>query len=253
MQTSERFNFYAENDFSETYFPPPNSHSTLQCLNLPPQLIECEVSIIIPARDEADRLPAALNAATKLTNFKGEPLAPRRYEIIVLANNCVDDTAEIARRWQKSDSNLPPVHVAEITLPPDEAHVGRARKILMDAAFQRFWSAGKRRGVIASTDGDTRVSETWMAAILAEIKNGADAVSGRILVDEYELKSLDDETRAFHLRDVGYRLLAAELEGFLFPEPHDSLPRHHQHFGANFAVTADAYCRAEVVTRANGL
>ncbi|MEP7037823.1 MAG: glycosyltransferase family 2 protein, partial [Acidobacteriota bacterium] len=77
-----------------------------------------------------------------------------------------------------------------------------------------------------------------------EIRNGADAVGGRILIDENEFKSLGKKAENFHLLDEEYRLLAAEIEDFYDRIPHDSLPRHHQHFNGSFAVTTDAFERA---------
>ena len=49
--------------------------------------------------------------------------------------------------------------------------------------------------------------------------------------------------RAFHLPDVTYRYLVAEVEARLAPDPFDPWPRHFQHFGPSMAVTADAYRR----------
>ena len=75
----------------------------------------------------------------------------------------------------------------------------------MDEAYHRLCSLGSTRGVIASTDGDSQVSPTWIAANLYEINCGADAVGGRILTDGTERSNLDPYTRACYLRDVGYR------------------------------------------------
>ena len=111
----------------------------------------------------------------------------------------------------------------------------------MDEAYRRLTTLGHRRGVLASTDGDTRVAPSWIAAILDEIQKGADAVGGRILTDRAGRVALDDYTRLCHLREVGYRYLIAELETYLDPNPYDHWPRHYQHFGASLAVTAQMY------------
>ena len=50
--------------------------------------------------------------------------------------------------------------------------------------------------------------------------------------------------RRYHLRDAAFYLLIAELEDRLDPQPHDPFPRHHQHFGASFAVTTELYERS---------
>ena len=57
----------------------------------------CEAIVIIPARDEREALPAALSALAGQLDLCGRPLDRCRFEVIVLANNCVDDTAAVAR------------------------------------------------------------------------------------------------------------------------------------------------------------
>lgn len=195
---------------------------------------------MIPVRDEADNLNATLAAVTRQFDLAGIRIDPRRYEILILANNCLDNSAEIVRRWQLKQA-LPPIHLAEIEFSPTEANCGHARRMVMEAAFLRLKKLGKKRGVIASTDGDTRVAPDWIAATLLEINLGADAVSGRIMIEPKELAALDGKTRRYHLLDVYYRYLAAELESYLAPLVFDPRPRHHQHFNASFAVTVEAY------------
>ncbi|MEP6925235.1 MAG: glycosyltransferase family A protein [Pyrinomonadaceae bacterium] len=208
-----------------------------------PTLPQCEISVAIPVRNEADQLDSTLRAVTAQVDCAGNRFDPRRFEILILANNCADESAAVVRQWQLKPS-LPPIHLAEIELPPAQANCGRARQIVMDAAFTRLKKLKKSRAVIASTDGDTRVASDWIAMTLSEIHRGADAVSGRIMIRPNELANMDVNTRRYHLRDVYYRHLVAELEGYLAPVPSDPHPRHHQHFNASFAVTVETYQRA---------
>jgi len=208
-----------------------------------PPLPQCEISVVIPVRDEAENLHSTLRAVTRQVDLAGVRLDPRRFEILVLANNCTDNSASVVRQWQ-SKTSLPPIHLSEVNLPSAEANCGRARQIVMEAAFLRLKKLGRKRGVIASTDGDTRVASDWVAATLLEINRGADAVSGRIMIEPDELTALDKKTRLYHLRDVYYRHLVAELESYLAPVSFDPRPRHHQHFNASFAVTVEAFERA---------
>ena len=213
---------------------------SLEPLVNPPPSPHCEVCVIVPVRDEAENLMATLDALAHQTDLEGRPFDRERYEIILLANNCSDDSAAIAHRFAKQHPALI-LHVAEITLSNSEAYVGRARRILMDEAYRRLTFLGHERGVIASTDGDTRVAPTWVAATLHEIRKGADAVGGRILTERASRVALDPYARLCHLREVGYRYLVAELETYLDPDPYDCWPRHYQHFGASLAVTAQMY------------
>ena len=165
---------------------------------------------------------------------------PRLHEVIVLANNCRDGSAELARRFGARTPGLT-LHVAEVDLPPARAHVGTARRLLMDEACRRLISLGRPRGVIASTDGDTRVGPGWLAATWDEVARGADAVGGDIRTDRAGRASLGLRARRAYLADVAYRRLLAELEARLDPDPADPWPRHHHHTGASLAVTAEAY------------
>ncbi len=199
----------------------------------------CVLSVVIPVRDEEASLPATLEALASQLDADGSPLDPDLYEIILLVNNSVDRSAEIARAFASRHPALV-LHVAEIDLPDQEAHVGRARRLLMDTAAGRLPASG----LIATTDADTVVAPDWIAMMLAEFEAGADAVAGRILVDPAGFAEHDGAARRFHLLDVTYRSLVAELEARLAPDPHDPWPRHFQHFGPSIAVTITAYRRA---------
>lgn len=188
-------------------------------------------------------LESTLAALAHQVDLSGHPLSTDRYEIILFANNCSDDSVAISHRFARQQPNLV-LHIAERTLPPAQAYIGWVRQRLMDEAYCRLMSIGRNRGVIASTDGDTRVAPNWIAATLHEVACGADAVGGRIVTDRGDRAALDPYARACHLREVGYRFLTTELEAYLDPDPFDGLPRHFQHYGASLAVTAEMYERA---------
>jgi hypothetical protein len=200
----------------------------------------CEICVVIPVRNERQRLPAALAALCRQRDSDSRSLDPTRYEVLVLVNNASDGSADVARRFAARYPSLA-LRVVEVTLPPDEAHVGRARRLLMDEACRRLDSLGRPRGVIASTDGDSRVAPDWLAATQRAVAAGADAVGGRIRIDLDEMEALTPDARAYYLLDTGYRLLVAEYEAYLAPDPDDPWPRHFQHFGGSLAVTAETY------------
>ena len=203
---------------------------------------ECKVSVVIPVRNEAENLASTLSAFTNQKNLDGNALDPRFFELIILANNCTDDSAEIIKRFQREHPRLQ-IHLAEISPSPEDSNIGSVRRLLMNEAFFRFKTAS-RNGVILTTDGDTRVADNWIAANLREIESGAEAVGGRIIIAPNELAKMDAKCREFHLQDEEYRLLAAEIEGLIDDLPHDTSPRHHQHFNGSFAVKTDVYEKA---------
>ena len=213
-----------------------------------PPLPECEICVIVPVRNESQLLEKCLLSLADQIDFQGQPLDLNRYEIILLANNCTDDSVAIAQRFSAQHTSLR-LHIIEQLLPPSEAYIGHVRKILMDEAYHRLESLGlagltEKRGVIASTDSDSIVSPNWIVATLLEISRGADAVGGRIIADTTSCKALDPKVRMRYLLGDRYHQLIAELESYLDPNPNDCWPRHAQHYGASLAVTAQMYYQA---------
>ncbi len=198
--------------------------------------------MVIPVRNEAETLVSTLSAFINQKNLNGSALDPRSFELIILANNCTDDSAEVVRKFQREHPRLQ-LRLAEISLAAKDANVGSVRRLLMNEAFFRFKIASKN-GVILTTDGDTQVADDWIAANLREIESGAEAVGGRIIIAPDELAKMDAKCREFHLQDEDYRMLAAEIEALIDDIPHDTAPRHHQHFNGSFAVKTDVYEKA---------
>ena len=203
----------------------------------------CELSVAIPVHNEETGIVSTLRALAAQVDLGGRPLNPRLYEVLVLANNCSDDTVKLAKRFAAAHPTFQ-LHVIEIVLPPPHAHVGAARRLVMDEACRRLGSLGRPRGVIATTDGDTLVRPAWVASTLYEVAQGADAVGGRILATPHEIAALDAGTRLYYRRDTAYRTLRAAYESILNPDPANAWPRHHHCFGASLAVTAQTYLAA---------
>jgi Glycosyl transferase family 2 len=206
-------------------------------------IAECEVCVIVPVRDEAELLNDCLSALCHQVDGQRQRLNPRQYEVIVLANNCQDDSAAIARRFAQQHPEFK-LHVVERTLGPADAYIGRVRQLLMDEAYWRLASLNRKRGIIASTDGDTRVAPNWIWAIQTEIRRGADVVGGQIMTDRSSLAQLDAPVRWRHWRSLYYHHLKTKLEAYIDAEPFDHWPRHQHHYGASLAVTAEMYQKA---------
>ena len=196
--------------------------------------------VVVPVRDEAAGLAATLHSLMAQREFSGAPFYPARYEVLLLVNNCTDESASIARYFACTYPDFP-LHVEEIHLPPVDAHIGHVRRLLMDAACHRLEAAGALQGIVASTDGDTQVDTFWLAHTHQEFGRGVDAVGGRIALDP--LASIDPATLRRHRCDTAYRLALARLESLLDPDHADPWPRHHQHFCASLAVTREAYLK----------
>ncbi len=196
-----------------------------------------QTSIVIPVRDEAENIEKTLAAFVRQVDLSGRKINFETFEILVLANNCTDDSVKIIEKF-KEKKPLLNLHLVEIELGAEDANIGFVRRVLMSATLERLKNRG---GVLMTTDGDTIVADDWIAANLNEIENGADAVGGRILISDAELEKMDALCRETHLKDEEYRLLLAEIECLIDDLPFDHAPRHHQHFNGSFACTTAIY------------
>lgn len=192
------------------------------------------LAIAIPARDEADRLPACLGALAQQ-----RCIDPAAVLVLVLANNCIDGTGARARAMAPS---LPfRLAVQETVLPAGLAHAGGARRAAMDAAAALLDRQAAPNPVLFSTDADSRAHPLWLRSNLAALAEGADAVAGRIERDAAEAALLPAWLRRREAREARYAALLDELAARVDPDPHDPWPRHAVHSGASIALTLDAY------------
>ncbi|WP_263382574.1 glycosyltransferase [Granulicella arctica] len=204
---------------------------------------KCRVSVIVPARNEEQSLPTALNAMAAQVDTAGVQLSADTFEILLLLNNCTDGSALVARQWQQAHPQIA-LHICERTLSPEIAHVGTARRLLMDTAWHRLRGTLHKVNAILSTDSDTLVAPDWIVRNLRALERGADAVGGAIHLKSGDVESLPDGARRAYLLDRKYQQLVAELEAILDPQHGDPWPRHLQHFGASLACTPEIYARA---------
>ena len=194
-----------------------------------------KLSIILPVKDEAECIVETLTALKDQIDPEGKELDKSIYEVLVLVNNCSDNSYELCLHFQEQCPQFR-LHICPITIPQDQAHIGTVRKLLMDEACSRLMSLGNGKGIIVSTDGDSQVDAQWIYHILHEMDKGVDVVSGRIIPRDIPLAS-----KWPHLRDVNYRFLVSRLEALIDPCPADPWPRHFQCYGPSIAVTCEMY------------
>ena len=187
--------------------------------------------VAVPARDECERIGDCLRALLDQRTLEGERLPFGSLRIVVLANNCSDDTAKVAR--QAGDA----VEVVEIVLPPGQANAGAARRAAMDAAAERL---APGPGLICTTDADSRPRPDWIARLWMAMDAGAEAVAGAVEFDPWETPLGFSDARR---REGLYSALQAEIIARVYPEAHNPWPNHIWAWGANLAVTASAYRR----------
>ena len=202
----------------------------------------CVASVIIPVRNEEGSIAASLDALSRQVDLRGDLLAPDCFEVLMLLNNCTDQSAAVAHGWQRQHPEVA-LHIAERQLHGAAAHVGTARRLLMDTAWRRLDARGSGVRGILSTDSDTIVAQDWVAQNLRALREGADAVGGEIRLKAGELGALPNGARRSYRRDRLYQKLVAELEALLDPQPGDPWPRHLENFGASLACTPEIYAR----------
>jgi len=196
------------------------------------------ISVIVPAKDEADFITCTLDALRMQVDGSGRRVNYDLFEVLVLANNCTDDTYGICRSYQLMHPDFH-LYVSCVKLAAEIAHIGTVRRLLMDSAYRRVISVAGPGGIIVSTDADSEVDSQWIHHILKEMDKGVDVVGGRILPRETPALS-----KIHHLRDVTYRFLKTRLESELDPCLSNPWPRHFQCYGPSLAVTCDIYERA---------
>lgn len=191
-----------------------------------------KIAVAIPALDEEKRIGSCLEALMD-QRVKADS---RDFRIIVLANNCVDETAAVIRaRFRRS-----PIEVREVSLLRPYNHAGWARRLSLEAAAGMLDRPGD---VLLSTDADTVVAPDWITSNVAHLGSGYDAVAGFAMPLMEEWRRLPATHRARFNRLRKYHTLLA----FLRRERHglsaDPWPRHEYEGGASIAMTLALYRR----------
>jgi|SRR5579884_2788296 len=127
---------------------------------------ELDLAVVIPAHDEETQI------VTTVRSIQACDYDPARRRIIVIADNCSDQTAAAARRsgaevWERSD----PLH--------------RGKGHALAWAFDRVLKDDSIRAVCV-IDADCIPSRNLLSAMAGRIEAGADAVQARYLVSNPE-------------------------------------------------------------------
>ena len=126
------------------------------------------VGIVIPARDEEERIGACLAAVTAAVARSGCPAIT-----CVVADRCTDATADRARAAG-----------ADVVLVNHlPRYVGDVRNIGFRYVGDRLGAVADRTWLL-STDADTLVAPTWVLDHLRHAAAGADAVAGAVDLDD---------------------------------------------------------------------
>lgn len=187
--------------------------------------------VAIPACNEEARIEDCLRA---LAGQRGA----RCDHVVLLLNNCTDDTAGVVERLRPKLAM--PVTVAVRDLPASLSNAGYARSQALALAA----GIAGPDGIVATTDADGMVDMDWVARTRSAFALGVEAVCGRAVIDPVEAMLISSALHDDDAREVAYGAMLDEIHALVDPDPWDPLPRHTEHSGASIAATVSAYRRA---------
>ena len=194
-------------------------------MKLPPPHGDLRVSVVVPARNEENLIQACLAA---LDTQEGVPF--EEYEVLLVLYDGEDGPEARGPRFL---TGRPSMNLHLLYGPGRRA--GHVRRVGMEEACARLFSAGRPGGLIASTDADTVVAPDWLRTQLDAAALGARAIGGSIeLRDDEDLALGVGEWREAWGREKHLELLATRSRGAANTE-------HWQFNGASLALTAEAY------------
>jgi glycosyltransferase involved in cell wall biosynthesis len=178
--------------------------------------------VVVPARNEEDRLPRCLTALAGAVQAMEDEFgadAPT-VSVIVVLDRCTDGSADVVARWPQFTS-----------VESAAGSVGTARREGVARALSGPSSAqtiaetlahGSAHTWVATTDADSAVPRRWLAVQLALAEAGTELVLGTVLPD-VELPAPE----------------RARWQG-----AHSLVDGHPYVHGANLGVRADRYLQA---------
>lgn len=187
--------------------------------------------VCVPARNEADRLPAFFEAIAAQD-------WPGRICVAIAVNNTTDDSLEQIARARVRHANRLDIRATIADFPPNLAHAGSARRLAMTEGLRQI--SDLDQGVLVSTDADTRPPTDWLRNIAAALTRGADLVGGKIVIDQ-EREPLPDAVYLLRQRWDRYWAQVRDIEDQIDPVEWDPAPRHGDHTGASLAIRARLY------------
>ncbi|EKE43076.1 glycosyl transferase protein [Oceaniovalibus guishaninsula JLT2003] len=195
----------------------------------------CDIAVAIPAANEARFIGPALAALARSAAQAG-----RAVGAVVLANDCTDATASVARAAGARHGLT--LRVVECRLPPHRRNAGHARRLAM-AEAAAICAPG---GLLVSTDADSLLMPGTLAAMAAECAAGADLVCGGIstrlpmrVARNPSIRRIDAATAAYAPLVHEIRFAIDRLHGLREAGP---VP-HYVESGACIALTAALHRR----------
>lgn len=143
-------------------------------------MVRRQVAVVVPARDEVDRIGACLDALLAARRVLLRTRRGTTCTITVVLDACTDGTAAVARRYARALPGV--VTVLEVRV----GAVGPARAAGVAAALAAPGPRLAHRWV-ANTDADSRVTRTWLVQQADALRRGVEVLVGAVVPDPREL------------------------------------------------------------------
>lgn len=174
------------------------------------------IGVVIPARDEADRVDRCLSAVmASASELRARPGGPEVViRVVVVVDGCRDDTAARVAAWPLVD---------QVVCTAGRVGVARSAGVRWLLAMFRRTGTPAASIWIANTDADSAVSPDWLSTHADAARRGAAMLLGTVRPDPAELeRSTEHRWYGHHRLGDGHR---------------------HVH-GANLGIRANWYRRA---------
>lgn len=213
---------------------------------LPDAADDLEVCVVIPAYDEADRLPDVIDSLRRASQH------PERFEVIVVVNQPADAPQTIRRANRKTleylercETDFPLYSVdrarGERAFPPEAAGVGRARRIAMDLATSRLAEASAHHsGLIACVDGDSPIGPGYVDDVVEEFRRAPDEMLAGVCRYRHPIPADPEHARAIIAYETWMRYFELGLHVV-------GTPYAYQAIGSCMVLTVRGYALADGV------
>ncbi len=198
-----------------------------RCVHMPAGAA-AQTAVVIPARDEEDRIEKCLRALARQ-----RCIAPSRFFTVLVANNCEDATIDRALAFAR-ESVLALCVIDYSTANAGSA--GLARHIGCSAAL----SLRPNMASVLTTDADCIVDELWVNSTLRHLRS-ADAVCGKVIPDADEAVGFPAHFHKLAAAENRYWTATLEFLHLVDPDPSNPWPHHGQAAGASLAFRSTAY------------
>ena len=213
-------------------FVAPSLRDQAQYLHLPKVLPQqLEAVAVVPARNEAQRIIACLEALRCQWSRNYGSMHHRLGAVLVI-NGTTDGTAYAVMQWVSLHPSFC-LLVIDVDFPAERAHVGSARRLGLDVAASLLAQRPAARQLLFSTDADSRLAHNAVCEGLRELKN-VDAFGAHIVAGE-------PDTSRIGLHMQRYQELKGQLRYQVFPSAHERHAQHGVFGGAGFGVSLTAY------------